>query len=187
MSVSYVQHTRCTITATVSSVQHTLCTITATVSSVQHARCTITVTVSSVQHIRWTITATVSQFSTTNTMHICYCQSVPSNTHDAPQLLLTKSHAQQMNPKHSTLAEHNSVPCSLWLGARASGMIPDSRWRYFDVQMLITRRFSDIPDIKMLTLPPPRPPPKPLKICSVFCIFPSSIQAYSIELFQCYR
>ena len=67
-------------------------------------------------------------------------------------------------------------------------MIADSGWRGFDVQMCITRRLGTfVTDSKVITFVPcPHPPPKPLKVCSVLCIFPSSIQAYNIELFQCY-
>ena len=77
-------------------------------------------------------------------------------------------------------------------------MITDSGWQYFDVQMCITKRLQTFfPDIKLLTLAPPTapapaphsppPPAKPLKFFSVLCIFRSSTQAHSIELFQCYR
>jgi hypothetical protein len=64
-------------------------------------------------------------------------------------------------------------------------MLADSSWRYSDVPMRLTRRMQIfVADSKNLTL---APAPKTTELFSVLCIFPSRIQAYNIELFQCYR
>jgi hypothetical protein len=60
-----------------------------------------------------------------------------------------------MNIKRSTLDEHRSVLCSLWLGAGRSSMNTDSGWRHIDVQMRHTRRlWKFVTDIKMQNMHP---------------------------------
>jgi hypothetical protein len=140
--------------------------------------------VSSIQHTRCTITVTVSQFHPTHTTHHnYYSQSVQSNTQDAILPLLTKLLAQEINPKLSTLAEHKSVLCSLWLGAEWSDIVGDSCWRYSDVQMHHTKLSGTfVPDIKILNLVPPQT----TEFLSVLCVFRFSIQIHTLELFRCY-
>jgi hypothetical protein len=82
-----------------------------------------------------------------------------------------------MNPKHSTLAQHNTVPCSLRLGAGGSGMIADSGWRYFDVQMYNKRRLGTfVTEIKMTTLAA-----APRNHWYIFCVMCYSFQYTDIQ------
>ena len=117
--------------------------------------------------------------------HNCYCQSVPPNTHDAPYLLLTKPHVQQMNPKPSNLAEHNSVLYSLRLVGRGSGMVADICWRYSDAQIRITSHMQTfVSDIKMLTLAAP-PNTNETFLCYVFFFIQyTGIQYWAVPMLQ---